>query len=359
MENFDFYSNPYSKRQKEKEATLITHLNALTQHHKQNCQPYAHLLDLFYPKQTEFSCCRDIPYFPVNLFKTQKLMSISPDIVFKILESSGTTSSHSSKIYLDSETAQQQTAALASIMTSFLGKQRLPMLILDHPNVIRDRHQYNARGAAIVGMMNFGRDFCYAFDEKMILDRKRIQEWLSRHSEEPILLFGLTFVVWEYFFNNLSQNELKLPKGILFHTGGWKKLQEQSISNVQFKEKLFQTTKINRCHNFYGMVEQVGSIFVECEQGYLHCPEFADIIVRNPKTWNECQVNESGVIQVLSILPKSYPGHSLITEDLGVVRGVDDCSCGRHGKYFEVLSRVPQAEIRGCSDSYAYATTER
>jgi hypothetical protein len=32
------------------------------------------------------------------------------------------------------------------------------------------------------------------------------------------------------------------------------------------------------------MVEQVGSIFFECEAGYLHAPGFADLIVRDPIT---------------------------------------------------------------------------
>jgi hypothetical protein len=59
------------------------------------------------------------------------------------------------------------------------------------------------------------------------------------------------------------------------------------------------------------------------------------------------------VIQTLSLLPRSYPGHSLLTEDLGVVHGQDDCPCGRKGTYFSIVGRIPQAELRGCSDTYA------
>ena len=64
-------------------------------------------------------------------------------------------------------------------------------------------------------------------------------------------------------------------------------------------------------------------------------------------------MGEAGIIQVVSLLPKSYPGHSLLTEDEGVILGQDDCPCGRKGKYFKVLGRLKQAEIRGCSDTYA------
>ena len=54
---------------------------------------------------------------------------------------------------------------------------------------------------------------------------------------------------------------------------------------------------------------------------------------------------------MLSILPHSYPGHNILTEDLGVIHGEDDCKCGRRGKYFSVLGRIPNSEIRGCSDT--------
>ena len=54
----------------------------------------------------------------------------------------------------------------------------------------------------------------------------------------------------------------------------------------------------------------------------------------------------------LSLLPKSYPGHNLLTEDIGIILGEDNCHCGIKGKYFEVEGRIPNAEVRGCSDAY-------
>jgi hypothetical protein len=51
---------------------------------------------------------------------------------------------------------------------------------------------------------------------------------------------------------------------------------------------------------------------------------------------------------VLSTLPHSYPGNVLLTEDLGMVHGIDDGDWP--GKRFSVLGRVPTAEARGCGD---------
>jgi hypothetical protein len=84
----------------------------------------------------------------------------------------------------------------------------------------------------------------------------------------------------------------------------------------------------------------------------LHASNFSDIIIRRPLDFMICDVGEPGIVQVISLIPRSYPGHSLLTEDSGVLLGEDDCGCGRKGKYFSIIGRLRQAEIRGCSDTY-------
>ena len=70
------------------------------------------------------------------------------------------------------------------------------------------------------------------------------------------------------------------------------------------------------------MVEQIGTVFLEGPTGgSLYCPDFADVIIRDPETWAELPPGEPGLIEVISTLPRSYPGHVLLTEDLGVVHG--------------------------------------
>ena len=101
------------------------------------------------------------------------------------------------------------------------------------------------------------------------------------------------------------------------------------------------------------MVEQTGSIYAECEYGHLHASNYSDVIIRDPKDFSICKVGQKGIIQVVSVLPHSYPGHSLLTEDEGIILGEDDCPCGRHGKYFTITGRMKKAELRGCSDTYA------
>lgn len=92
---------------------------------------------------------------------------------------------------------------------------------------------------------------------------------------------------------------------------------------------------------------------MEGDDGYLYPPNFADVIVRDPFTLEEVPHGQIGVLEVLSALPRSYPGHCLLTEDLGVVHAVDAPTSDRLGKAFSVLGRVPKAELRGCSDVIA------
>jgi phenylacetate-coenzyme A ligase PaaK-like adenylate-forming protein len=296
---------------------------------------------------------KEVPFIPISLFKTHRLSSIPEENVFKTITSSGTTGQQVSQIVLDGETARRQTVALSRIMTSVLGPGRLPMILIESEAVLKNRLRFNARAAGVLGMMNFGRKHFYALDEDMNLNEAGLESFLAEHGGKPFLIFGFTFMVWQYLFQRIAGRGLNLANGILVHSGGWKKLEEMAVGNPEFRRRFADETGLQRIYNFYGMAEQVGSVFLEGDDGYLYPPNFGDVIVRDPLTFREQPVGVPGVIQVLSLLPESYPGHSILTEDLGVIRGVDDSTCGRAGKYFSVLGRVPRAELRGCSDVHA------
>lgn len=350
----DFFSAPvFALGRADKEKLLGSALETLTAHHRAACPEYDRIVSA-YPRDCAPGGDR-APMLSVGLFKLRRLASIADEAVFKTLTSSGTTGQSPSTIVLDSATAGLQTRALAAIMTSFIGRERLPMLLIDSPSVIRDRRNFSARGAGLLGMMMFGRDHCFALqDETLEPDWDAINRFAHKHKGKSILAFGFTYIVWTKLLAHLASNQRSLPfeSAILVHSGGWKKMEDESVSRDVFKQTAARLGGFDRVHNFYGMVEQTGSIFVECEEGHLHAPIFADVVVRDPYDWRELPVGEAGVIQVLSVLPRSYPGHSLITEDRGVLLGEDNCACGRLGKHFEVLGRLPKVEARGCSDTF-------
>ena len=122
------------------------------------------------------------------------------------------------------------------------------------------------------------------------------------------------------------------------------------MSNQEFRSALKRRFNIDRIFNFYGFVEQIGSVFIEGSDGLLYPPNFTEVIIRRPDTWETAKIGEEGVIQVVSLLPKSYPGHSVLTEDLGMIVTTDAGVDGRLGKAIRVVGRVSKVELRGCSD---------
>ncbi|MBU2097514.1 MAG: acyl-protein synthetase [Gammaproteobacteria bacterium] len=344
---------PYSLFAEEKTPRLLAELNQLTAYHTENCLLYQRLIQTISSTMHQAVTLDDLPYLNVRLFKHFALQSVPDSAIFKTLYSSGTTG-QPSRIVLDKDAAALQSRVLVRIMQHWLGKERLPMLIIDHPGVVKDRTSFSARGAGIQGLAFMGRSHCYALNEDLSINTEALTEFCRLYGQSPVLIFGFTFMVWQWLAQ-LEPKQIQLPQAILLHSGGWKKLQAQAVGNAEFKARLAEVAAIRRVHNFYGMVEQIGAVFVECEHGHLHCPASADVLVRDPQTWQLQPNGQPGLLQLLSTLPRSYPGHSLLTEDRGVLLGEDNCLCGRPGKYFQVLGRLPLAEARGCSDTVVTA----
>lgn len=365
--NFNDYMSlePYSLDREEKRKILSDRICELSIHHRHSCDMYRQILasegwddeELLKVNGRELAY-EDVPFLPVRLFKELELKSVESDEIVKTMTSSGTTGQAVSKIFLDRETSANQQKIMAKIVADFTGSSRMPMIIIDCPSVIKDRRMFSARGAGILGFSIFGKDKCYALlDEDMSLDVDSLSEFLKKHEGEKILLFGFTFMVWQHFYRELERLKEKgiafdLSNGVLIHGGGWKKLISEAVSHDEFHNRLYEVCGLKNIHDYYGMVEQTGCIYMECEYGHLHASIFSDVVVRNPLDFSINRFGEKGILEVVSSIPHSYPGQCLLTEDIGEILGEDDCKCGRKGKYFKIHGRLKNAEIRGCSDTY-------
>ncbi len=345
---------PYSLAKDEKRALYRRVLSELTASHAKRCEPYRRILDVLGFDPDLIHDPEEQPMLPVRLFKAYELLSVDKSEVVKTMTSSGTSGQKVSKIFLDRRNARDQTRALTEIIGSFIGKKRLPLLILDSALVRKDRAMFSARGAGIVGFTMFGRDTLFALNEQMELDLDAVRVFLEKHRGEHILLFGYTYLLWEHVIQALKRANVRftIENGTLFHIGGWKKLKDQAVDAATFNRTVAEQLGNVHVYNYYGMAEQLGSVFVACEHGHMHCSNYSDILIRRPADFSVAGQRETGLIELLSLLPTSYPGHILLTEDLGEILGEDDCPCGRLGKYFKIHGRMKGAELRGCSDTY-------
>jgi hypothetical protein len=346
---------PFGLGSAEKQSVLLPELDRLTRLHYEKCQTYRRIVDGAFGglKRDAYDRYEDLPFVPVSLFKQFELRSVPQEDVFRVLTSSGTGGGAVSRVYLDRNTAARQAKALVRIVQQFIGKDRMPMVILDHPGVISDRESFSARGAGILGLMQFGRQPIYALRADMSLDVDGVERYIRAHAGQRVLFFGFTFIAWRHAIAALVSMGRMLPasQGVLIHSGGWKKLAAQSVDAAAFDAAAKNCLGVEKVMNFYGMAEQVGSVFFESAVTGLHAPVFAHVISRDPFTLAPLPAGRRGLIQILSVLPASYPGHSLLTADVGEWLG-EDATPELGGRYFRIAGRVPQAEVRGCSDTY-------
>lgn len=362
----EFYQHtPYELNREEKSKLLKEELLELTEYHEEHCEAYKKILQAMSYDKRKVSDITDIPFLPVRLFKELELKSIENEDIFKTMTSSGTTGQMVSKIFLDKETAMMQQKVMVKILGDYWGKKRMPMLIVDTPAVVKNRSLFTARGAAIIGLNVMSSGMTYVLKDDMSLDVDVLREFLQKNGGKPFVIFGFTFLVWQHFYMQLQNIQkttgetFDLSDAWLMTGGGWKKLESEKISRDVFKESIGELCKIQHFLDHYGMVEQTGCIYAECEYGHLHASIYSDVIPRRYQDFTPCEIGEKGILQVVSVLPHSYPGHSLLTEDEGVILGEDDCPCGRKGKYIQIVGRMKQAELRGCSDTYADKLSKR
>ena len=331
---------------------LADELWALVDWHRQRCEPYRRLLELFHPSPPADRGLSELPCLPVSLFKSHRLLSVPEEQVFRELSSSG-TQGPPSRIVLDRATASAQTQALSRSLRALLGPARLPMLIVDRESILRPQGGVTARTAGVLGMMTFGRDHLFLLDEQEQPRLPELHAWLARHGGAPFFAFGFTGLVWQGLRAAAELDLARggpgpdLSQGILLHGGGWKRLIAQAVDRDSFRQPPGRLTGLTRIHDFYGMVEQIGTVYLEGPDGLLHPSPYGELIIRDPITLRPCPEGQPGLVQALSVLPRSYPGHSLLTEDIVSWPRADT----PRGRAWRIHGRLPRAEARGCSDT--------
>jgi len=295
------------------------------------------------------------PFIPVSLFKKFDLLSIEDSEIFRVLRSSGTSGQEPSKIYLDKFNSRSQSRALSKLFSGNTGLYRPNILILDSPSVVDPSSTYTARRAGIVGFSSLCRKAFFALNPDYSINMSSIYQAVN--SSQTLLVYGFTFIIWQYVLSTCvlptDIRKFLAKNAVLLHGGGWKKLTDVQLTTANFNSIIFEKLGITSVYNYYGMVEQTGSIFFECSAGFLHTNYFAHIIGRDLSTLRPSVHRGIPLLcQVLSSLPTSYPGHSILTDDIITLYHIDDCPCGKLGHAFLVNGRLPKSEPRGCSDTF-------
>ncbi len=350
---------PYSQPPDARESGLLELLKEELEYASQRHAGYKNYIQHWPVDYRSAGHVADLPFLPVGILKANPpLCFVSPDEVKRTLTSSATTSQLPSRVVLDAPTSRRMTKGVVTIVRDFIGPSRRPYLVVDTPDFMRNGGALGARGAAIQGLHPFASHTttCLNVNQQgeLTLDLHKLKEFAENHHDDEVLVYGFTFILWKHFAEPLLAEGicLNLPRIRILHSGGWKRLQDQAVEKTVFNEQL---ARVFGCTpdciiDFYGMVESVGVIFPDCSEGNKHGPAFGDVIVRNPLTLETVAAGEHGIVQVCSVLPTSFPGNLLLTEDLAQVIAYDGCPCGRRGISFRFAGRIPKVELRGCGN---------
>jgi len=306
----------------------------------------------------------DLPYLPVGVFKANPpLALVGADEVKRTLTSSATSGQVPSRIVLDAATSRRMTKGVLTIVRDFIGAARRPYLVIDTTENLAAQSQLGARGAAVQALGSFATEIVSCLrpgrDGDSSLDLEKLLAGAAKWKGAEVLVYGFTYVIWTQLVQTLQREgiTLGLPNARVLHSGGWKRLEQQAVTRDAFVGGVASVFGCapERIIDYYGMVENVGVIYPDCDYGNKHVPAFAEVIVRDPLTLAPVKVGQRGLrqrglIQVCSVLPTSFPGFLLLTEDLAEVVGEDDCACGRRGTSFRFAGRAPKAEVRGCGN---------
>jgi len=355
-------SEIYSLRQKEKSVLFDAAMRDVVTHHYNHCVPYRSLcdkrgFDISRPYRLE-----ELLYLPASIFKDALLLSMPEEDVFRTISSSATTTGRPSRVALDKGTSRRQTKCFNKVVLERLGNKRRKFVVLDSADAIGRNRQVSARSSTIRSLL-----FCASSAETCIDDNngrlevneEKLVELLSQAEKEDcgVVIFGFTYILYSLVVKKLLEKKVafNLKGGKILHIGGWKKLESEKVTPEKLISDCVKVFGIDAGDvvDFYGFTEQSGMVYPTCESGVRHVPVWGEIVVRDPLSLKQVETGEQGLLQFITPIQTSYPGHSVLTEDLGTITGIDDCPCGRKGKTFKVIGRTEKAEVRGCGDIMA------
>ena len=300
----------------------------------------------------------DLPFLPVGIFKRNPPLSlVAASEIKRTLHSSSTSGQAPSAVALDTATSRRMTKGVIRIIRDYVGPARRPYLVIDTPENLASGGELSARGAAIQSLESFATAIvCCLRDEngKVSVDVAKLLACAEEWKNASVLVYGFTYVIWTQFVQALKREgiRLNLPNVHVLHSGGWKRLQEQAVTKEAFSSEVAEVFRCapERVIDYYGMVENVGVVYPDCESGNKHVPAFGEVIVRDPLTLTPVRAGQQGLVQICSVLPTSFPGFLVLTDDIAEIVGYDGCRCGRRGTHFRFMRRAPKAEARGCGN---------
>tara|TARA_B110000444_G_scaffold90697_1_gene85728 strand:- start:70490 stop:71608 length:1119 start_codon:yes stop_codon:yes gene_type:complete len=351
--------DPFNIDCHEKENKLLNILKEQIKHHIKNCTKYKKwYISNNFVSPENIEQLSDIPFLTSSIFKLSELKSYANS---KKIQSSGTTSSNKSTIFIDKQTSLNQTKSLSKILSSLLeGKKRHFFIIDLEPQKNNFNQTMSARQAGMAGYLMGAKTKTYLLklneNNNIVIDDKNLTKLIAESKKESVLIIGYTYMLYEHIIDNSKIDKSKFnfkDTTKLIHFGGWKKLNEKLVSKKILLDKIEKYFKIKRknIYDIYGFTEQLGTIYPSSGDGGCKVSSYSHVIVRDTRTLEVLEDGKTGFLQFISPLPLSYPGFSILNDDLGQITSRTINKDNNEIVEFSVNPRLDNAEARGCGDT--------
>ncbi len=270
----------------------------------------------------------DIPFLPVEFFKTHRVLCGNGDFQ-KIFESSGTTGQQTSKHYVaDTEIYQQ---SFLNVFRLFYGDPSEWNILALLPSYLeRDNSSLVFMADELIKRSGSSLSGFY-LDEFEKLSETLQQ---THHSSKKTMMLGVTFALLD-FAEKFPQD---LSHCTIMETGGMKGRKEEMLRE-EVQANLKKSFSVPEIHSEYGMTELLSQAYSK-GNGIFQTPPWMKILRREINDALSVSANTGrGIINVID-LANIYSCSFIATQDIGYLH--EDGS-------FEVLGRTDNSDLRGCN----------
>lgn len=293
----------------------------------QNNQVYRQWCDALGYHMENVKSIESIPFLPISFFKTNKIVTTTFDAAV-VFESSGTTSTTSSRHYVKDlaiyrksflQTFQQfygepSGYCILALLPSYLEKGGSSLVFMVDELIKQSKHS--------------GSGF-YLHEHEQLAEKLFALE----QSGQKTILFGVTYALIDF----AEAFPMQLNSTTIIETGGMKG-RKKEMTRWEVHEILKQQFGLKAIHSEYSMTELLSQAY-SAGEGKFHCPSWMKILVRSEDDPLDIRQQGRGIINIID-LANVYSCSFIATDDAGTIN--NDGS-------FEVMGRMDNSDIRGCS----------
>jgi phenylacetate-coenzyme A ligase PaaK-like adenylate-forming protein len=297
-------------------------------HQFENNKVYRSFCDLLYIHPSDVHTLEDIPFLPIEFFKSKKIIS-SLEEVQEVFTSSGTTGSVTSKHYVSDIEFYKESYLKG--FAHFYGNIEDYAVLALLPNYLE------RKGSSLVYMV---ADLIQrSKNKKSGFYLNNIEELAKKlikidQKGQKTLLIGVSFALMDL----IEKCQFELKNTIIMETGGMKGRRKELVRN-ELHAFLQQGFGVKNIHSEYGMTELLSQGYSN-GNGVFETPPWMKVITRDPEDALSIQKNgKTGGINIIDLA--NYNSCAFIaTQDLGKVH--------QNGT-FEIIGRFDNSDIRGCN----------